>query len=122
MRRTAAIPRADDGDKEPILPLRPRGRPPSFSLKRKYVRKQQAGTSGAATVAERVEGIIGRPTVRAAAAGEEKGVDRLYGCSKCRHLKGGCGNCRDNPIMERDKAVKWRPENGHPQTVCPQPF
>lgn len=46
-------------------------------------------------------------------------MDALYGCTKCRYAKSGCGACRDAPVMERPASVRWRPEAGRYQTEVP---
>ena len=43
-------------------------------------------------------------------------VDALLGCPKCRWLKGGCGACRERPIMERQR-LRWKPAEGRYQDV-----
>jgi len=52
----------------------------------------------------------------AAAAAALPGYDVLFGCPKCRYAKNGCGVCRANPSITRDKGLRWRPEAGRPQT------
>lgn len=53
----------------------------------------------------------------AAAAAALPGYDVLFGCPKCRYAKNGCGVCRANPSITRDKGLRWRPNAGRPQTV-----
>ena len=59
------------------------------------------------------------PTMTAAAAAATMPAhDVLFGCPKCRYAKNGCGVCRANPSMARDKGLRWQPAAGRPQTVC----
>ncbi len=46
-------------------------------------------------------------------------MDPLYGCTKCRYLKTGCGACREVPVMERPSSVRWLPGAGRYQTEVP---
>lgn len=46
-------------------------------------------------------------------------MDTLHGCTKCRFNQTGCGACRDAPIMERPKSVRWKPDAARPQTSVP---
>jgi hypothetical protein len=46
-------------------------------------------------------------------------MDALYGCTKCRYARAGCGACREAPIMERPASVRWRPEAARYQTEVP---
>lgn len=50
---------------------------------------------------------------------QEMEMDTLHGCTKCRFNQNGCGACRDAPIMERPKTVRWKPEAARPQTSVP---
>ena len=46
-------------------------------------------------------------------------VDSLYGCEGCSFTPAGCGACRQGtPVMERPRALRWKPEEGHHQQVC----
>ena len=46
-------------------------------------------------------------------------MDKLYGCEACDFEASGCAGCRGNPIFERPKAVRWKPEGTRLQTSVP---
>ena len=96
---------------QPAKPGRRRGRPPKKSA------EGQAVPGAAAASADGVGGAA------AAAAGMPPPVemDVLFGCTKCRYAKGGCGSCRDKPVMERPRTLRWKPEAGHAQDVRVHP-
>ncbi|KAK9803314.1 hypothetical protein WJX73_000542 [Symbiochloris irregularis] len=50
---------------------------------------------------------------------EEEEMDQLYGCGKCRYAHGGCAQCRETPLFERPKGLRWQPDSGRPQTGIP---
>lgn len=50
---------------------------------------------------------------------QEMEMDTLHGCTKCRFNASGCGACRDAPILERPKSVRWKPDAARPQTSVP---
>ncbi|KAL4448340.1 hypothetical protein ABPG75_005559 [Micractinium tetrahymenae] len=61
------------------------------------------------------------PAVRPSAGGDGGGgsgrtpVDVLYGCAKCRYLRGGCNTCRARePAFTRPR-MRWKPAQGHYQ-------
>lgn len=43
-------------------------------------------------------------------------MDVLYGCPKCRYLRGGCNTCRAREPATTRPRMRWKPAKGHPQT------
>ena len=93
---------------QPAKPGRRRGRPPKRST------EGQAVLGAAAASAD---GVGGLAAVAAAGMPLPVEMDVLFGCTKCRYAKGGCGSCRDKPVMERPRTLRWKPEAGHAQDV-----
>ena len=48
---------------------------------------------------------------------DEEEMDQLYGCGKCRYAHGGCAQCRETPLFQRPKGLRWQPEAARAQTV-----
>ncbi|KAL4433266.1 hypothetical protein ABPG77_003314 [Micractinium sp. CCAP 211/92] len=75
-----------------------------------------AGVAGAAALHGPVWPAVA-PTV-GPPAGNGSGrapVDVLYGCAKCRYLRGGCNTCRARePAFTRPR-MRWKPDQGHYQ-------
>lgn len=91
---------------QPAKPGRRRGRPPKKNAEGQAVPHAAAGSA---------DGIGGAASVAGMPLPVE--MDVLFGCTKCRYAKGGCGSCRDKPVMERPRTLRWKPEAGHAQDV-----
>ncbi|KAK9803401.1 hypothetical protein WJX72_006240 [[Myrmecia] bisecta] len=120
---TAATAVAEDGK-----PKRRGGRikgsknKPKFDADGNPIKRPQRGAARPKRSVPRDSSEEDEPKRRGKAKVEEdlpEEMDYLHGCTKCRYLKGGCGACRDKPIMERPKSVRWRPEAGRPQKGIP---
>lgn len=51
--------------------------------------------------------------------GKKLEEDYLYGCGKCRYLKGGCSTCRCRPPAFIRPYARWDPSQGHHQVGIP---
>eukprot|EP00891_Asterochloris_glomerata_P005677 jgi/Astpho2/5677/Aster-02919 len=94
---------------QPAKPGRRRGRPPKKNAEGQAVPHAAAGSA---------DGIGGAASVAGMPLPVE--MDVLFGCTKCRYAKGGCGSCRDKPVMERPRTLRWKPEAGHAQDGMPE--
>lgn len=60
-----------------------------------------------------------RQRANAISQGKKFQEDYLYGCGKCRYLKGGCGTCRSRPPTFTRPYARWNPSQGHHQVDIP---